>query len=134
MIFDVAGIVSFAHGSLTILGAYIGWSILTRLSGTPAGFVVGVVAPVIAVALDVNQGVLCGAVFSLGAGLAGLGGMLALPDGSANLQIDLRRRDGCSRGRRGECLCRPCVGHIVWRGASETLENDRGLRERYLAL
>ena len=40
-------------------------------------------------ALGVDQRVLFTAVFALGAGLAGLGGALALPDGSANLQLDL---------------------------------------------
>ncbi len=40
-------------------------------------------------ALGVDQRVLFTAVFALGAGLAGLGGVLALPDGSANLQLDL---------------------------------------------
>lgn len=197
MIFGVARIVNFAHGSLTMLGAYIGWSILTRLPETPTGFLLGVCATMIAVAacglilerlllrrvyaspalfqllatfgalliiqdltqriwgpadlalprpgwlrqavpiaggrfplydliligvgplvlgllallfkctrwgalvraaaedremlgaLGVNQGVLFSAVFALGAGLAGLGGVLALPDSSANLQIDL---------------------------------------------
>ncbi len=40
-------------------------------------------------ALGVDQRVLFTVVFALGAGLAGLGGALALPDGSANLQLDL---------------------------------------------
>ena len=40
-------------------------------------------------ALGVDQSVLFTTVFALGAGLAGLGGALALPDGSANLQMDL---------------------------------------------
>jgi branched-chain amino acid transport system permease protein len=40
-------------------------------------------------ALGVDQRMLYTAVFALGAGLAGLGGALALPDGSANLQLDL---------------------------------------------
>ena len=40
-------------------------------------------------ALGVDQRVLFTAVFALGAGLAGLGGALALPDGSASLQLDL---------------------------------------------
>jgi branched-chain amino acid transport system permease protein len=40
-------------------------------------------------ALGVDQRVLFTSVFALGAGLAGLGGALALPDGSANLQLDL---------------------------------------------
>ena len=40
-------------------------------------------------ALGVDQRRLFTSVFALGAGLAGLGGALALPDGSANLQLDL---------------------------------------------
>jgi branched-chain amino acid transport system permease protein len=40
-------------------------------------------------ALGVDQRVLFTSVFALGAGLAGLGGALALPDGSANLGMDL---------------------------------------------
>lgn len=40
-------------------------------------------------ALGVDQRMLFTSVFALGAGLAGLGGVLALPAGSANLQIDL---------------------------------------------
>ena len=40
-------------------------------------------------ALGVDQRRLFTLVFALGAGLAGLGGALALPDGSANLQMDL---------------------------------------------
>jgi branched-chain amino acid transport system permease protein len=40
-------------------------------------------------ALGVDQRALFTAVFALGAGLAGLGGALALPDGTANLQLDL---------------------------------------------
>lgn len=40
-------------------------------------------------ALGVDQRMLFTLVFALGAGLAGLGGALGLPDGSANLQMDL---------------------------------------------
>ncbi len=40
-------------------------------------------------ALGVNQTLLFSAVFAFGSALAGLGGVLALPDHSANLQIDL---------------------------------------------
>lgn len=40
-------------------------------------------------ALGVDQRLLFTAVFALGAGLAGIGGALALPDGSANGQMDL---------------------------------------------
>ena len=201
VIFGVVRIVNFAHGSLTMLGAYIGWSVLVRLppslSGSPGGFILGVLITAIAVAgcglvlevlllrrvyaspalfqllatfgalliiqdlvqriwgpedlslsrppwlrqsvaimggrfplydlvligvgpavllllwlvfthtrwgalvraatedremlgaLGVNQTLLFSAVFALGSALAGLGGVLALPDHSANLQIDL---------------------------------------------
>jgi branched-chain amino acid transport system permease protein len=42
VIFGVTRIVNFAHGSLYMLGAYIGWSVLTRLPHTPVCFVLGV--------------------------------------------------------------------------------------------
>src|ERR1700754_3775826 len=42
VIFGVTRVVNFAHGSLFMLGAYLGWSILTRLPHTPAWFAVGV--------------------------------------------------------------------------------------------
>jgi len=197
VIFGVTRVVNFAHGSLCMLGAFIGWSILTRLPRDPAWFALGVLAtaaataligaaleigllrriyrapelfqllatfgvvlvladatlwlwgpndlplprppwlrqfvmiagsrfplfdlvliaigPVVlgglllvfhrtrwgvlvraatqdrdmVAALGVNQHMLFTSVFALGAGLAGLGGVLALPAGSANLQIDL---------------------------------------------
>ncbi|PZP42705.1 MAG: ABC transporter permease [Azospirillum brasilense] len=44
IIFGVTRIVNFSHGSLTMLGAYIGWSILTRLPRDPEWFVFGVIA------------------------------------------------------------------------------------------
>ena len=43
VIFGVTRVVNFSHGSLTMLGAYIGWSVLTRLPRDPAWFVAGVV-------------------------------------------------------------------------------------------
>jgi branched-chain amino acid transport system permease protein len=197
VIFGVTRVVNFAHGSLFMLGAYIGWTILTHLPHGPAWFVLGValtalalaaigalmeilllrrlyrapellqllatfgvvlmvqdvvqkiwgpadltisrppwlrgfvtllgermpqydllliaVGPLLlaalwlifthtrwgtlvraaaqdrdmAAALGVDQRKLFTSVFALGAGLAGLGGALALPDGSANLQMDL---------------------------------------------
>ena len=197
VIFGVTRVVNFAHGSLFMLGAYIGWSILSRLPRDPAFFVLGVVLAALATAalgvvlervllrriyrapellqllatfgvvlmvqdatlliwgpsdlalsrpawlrgfvtilgerfpfydlllifvgpavlaclwllftrtrwgtlvraatqdremvaaLGVDQRILFSTVFALGAGLAGLGGVLALPDGSANLQMDL---------------------------------------------
>ena len=42
LIFGVTRVVNFSHGSLCMLGAYIGWSILTRLPREPAWFVAGV--------------------------------------------------------------------------------------------
>ena len=197
VIFGVTRVVNFAHGSLCMLGAYIGWSVLSRLPADPAWFVAGVLAAAVATgaigllietillhrayrapelfqllltfgvllmvqdltqliwgaadltlprppwlrafvrigdarisrfdlyliaigplilallwllmrrtrfgvlvraatenrqmvaALGVNEKRLFSAVFALGAALAGLGGALSLPGGSANLQIDL---------------------------------------------
>jgi len=51
VIFGVTRVVNFAHGSLTMLGAYIGWSILTRLPTTPAWFGLGVIGTAVAVGL-----------------------------------------------------------------------------------
>lgn len=42
VIFGVTRVVNFAHGSLTMLGAYLGWTILTRLPRDPAWFALGV--------------------------------------------------------------------------------------------
>jgi branched-chain amino acid transport system permease protein len=197
VIFGVTRVVNFSHGSLCMLGAYIGWSVLTRLPRAPGWFVLGVLLTALAsaalgallergllrriyrspellqllftfgvvlvvqdatlaiwgpndlslprppwlrgfvaigdermplydllliavgplvlaalwllftrtrwgtlvraatqdrdmvAALGVDQRMLFTSVFALGAGLAGLGGALSLPDGSANLQIDL---------------------------------------------
>jgi branched-chain amino acid transport system permease protein len=197
VIFGVTRVVNFAHGSLFMLGAFIAWSILSRLPRSPEFFILGVLATALATAaigallettllrriyrapellqllatfgvvlvvqdvalwvwgpvdlalsrppwlrgaieigglrfpfydavliavgpvvlglllllfhrtrfgllvraatqdrdmvaaLGVDQRVLFTAVFALGAGLAGLGGALALPQGSANLQMDL---------------------------------------------
>ena len=44
VIFGVTRVVNFSHGSLCMLGAYIGWSILSRMPRDPAAFVAGVVA------------------------------------------------------------------------------------------
>src|ERR1700739_3672589 len=41
VIFGVTRVVNFAHGSLFMLGAYLGWSILTRLPHTPVWFAAG---------------------------------------------------------------------------------------------
>ncbi|MEJ1978526.1 MAG: ABC transporter permease [Acetobacteraceae bacterium] len=197
VIFGVTRVVNFAHGSLTMLGAYIAWTILGHLPRDPASFVLGVLTTVLVLAalgalletvllrriyrapelfqllatfgvvlmvqdvtqriwgpddlalprppwmrgfvlvlgerfpafdlsliaigplvlaglwlllrrtrwgrlvraatqdremvaaLGVDQRMLFTTVFALGAGLAGLAGALSLPDGSANLQIDL---------------------------------------------
>nr|WP_294511851.1 ABC transporter permease [uncultured Rhodopila sp.] len=48
IIFGVTRVVNFAHGSLYMLGAYIGWSILTRLPHDPIWFAGGVIAAALA--------------------------------------------------------------------------------------
>jgi len=48
LIFGVTRIVNFSHGSLCMLGAYIGWSILTRLPRDPVWFAAGVLLTAIA--------------------------------------------------------------------------------------
>ncbi len=50
VIFGVTRVVNFAHGSLFMLGAYIGWTILTRLPHDPVWFVAGIAATALAVA------------------------------------------------------------------------------------
>jgi branched-chain amino acid transport system permease protein len=50
VIFGVTRVVNFAHGSLCMLGAYIGWSILARLPGGPGWFALGVLATALATA------------------------------------------------------------------------------------
>jgi branched-chain amino acid transport system permease protein len=50
VIFGVTRVVNFAHGSLFMLGAYIGWSILTRLPRDPGWFGAGVVMTILIVA------------------------------------------------------------------------------------
>ena len=44
VIFGVTRVVNFSHGSLTMLGCYLAWTMLTRLPRDPFGFVVGVLA------------------------------------------------------------------------------------------
>ncbi len=51
VIFGVTRVVNFAHGSLCMLGAYLGWTILTRLPHGQAGFALGVVATAAAIGL-----------------------------------------------------------------------------------
>jgi branched-chain amino acid transport system permease protein len=43
VIFGVTRVVNFSHGSLYMLGAYIGWTVLTHLPRDPASFAAGVV-------------------------------------------------------------------------------------------
>src|SRR3954471_17362237 len=50
VIFGVTRVVNFSHGSLAMLGAYIGWSVLTRLPRDPAFFAIGVLATAAATA------------------------------------------------------------------------------------
>jgi branched-chain amino acid transport system permease protein len=50
VIFGVTRVVNFSHGSLAMLGAYIGWSILTRLPRDPEWFVLGVLLTALATA------------------------------------------------------------------------------------
>jgi branched-chain amino acid transport system permease protein len=50
VIFGVTRVVNFSHGSLAMLGAYLGWSILTRLPRDPEWFVLGVLATALATA------------------------------------------------------------------------------------
>jgi branched-chain amino acid transport system permease protein len=50
IIFGVTRIVNFSHGSLMMLGAYIGWSIITRLPREPEWFVLGILATALATA------------------------------------------------------------------------------------
>lgn len=51
LIFGVTRVVNFSHGSLCMLGAYIGWSILTRLPRDPVWFVAGVALTAVATGL-----------------------------------------------------------------------------------
>ena len=51
VIFGVTRIVNFAHGSLAMLGAYIGWSVLTRLPREPLWFIAGILMTVALTAL-----------------------------------------------------------------------------------
>jgi branched-chain amino acid transport system permease protein len=50
VIFGVTRVVNFAHGSLYMLGAYIGWTILTRLPRDPAWFALGCLLTALATA------------------------------------------------------------------------------------
>jgi branched-chain amino acid transport system permease protein len=50
VIFGVTRVVNFAHGSLYMLGAYLGWTILSALPRDPAWFALGVILAGIATA------------------------------------------------------------------------------------
>ena len=50
VIFGVTRVVNFAHGSLAMLGAYLGWSVLTRLPREPLPFIGGVLLTAVLVA------------------------------------------------------------------------------------
>src|SRR3954447_26458140 len=51
VIFGVTRVVNFAHGSLYMLGAYTGWTVLSALPRTPVSFAIGAVLAGAAVAL-----------------------------------------------------------------------------------
>ncbi len=51
VIFGVTRVVNFAHGSLFMLGAYLGWTIITRLPHTPGCFAIGVLSAAAIVAI-----------------------------------------------------------------------------------
>ncbi len=48
VIFGVTRVVNFSHGSLCMLGAYLGWSILTRLPRDPLWFILGLLLAALA--------------------------------------------------------------------------------------
>lgn len=50
VIFGVTRVVNFAHGSLFMLGAYVGWTILTRLPHDPLWYAAGVIGTAFVVA------------------------------------------------------------------------------------
>jgi branched-chain amino acid transport system permease protein len=51
VIFGVTRVVNFAHGSLAMLGAYFGWTILRILPHDPASFALGIILAALATAL-----------------------------------------------------------------------------------
>ena len=51
VIFGVTRVVNFAHGSLFMLGAYIGWTILSHLPRDPAWFAAGTILTGLALAI-----------------------------------------------------------------------------------
>jgi branched-chain amino acid transport system permease protein len=50
LIFGVTRVVNFAHGSLFMLGGYVGWSVLTRLPREPQWFAAGVITTALVLA------------------------------------------------------------------------------------
>jgi branched-chain amino acid transport system permease protein len=48
VIFGVTRVVNFSHGSLCMLGAYLGWSIITRLPREPGWFILGLLLAALA--------------------------------------------------------------------------------------
>ena len=50
VIFGVTRVVNFSHGSLYMLGAFIAWSLLSRLPREPEYFVLGVLGAAVATA------------------------------------------------------------------------------------
>ena len=51
VIFGVTRVVNFSHGSLCMLGAYLGWSIITRMPREPGWFVLGLLLAALATGL-----------------------------------------------------------------------------------
>jgi branched-chain amino acid transport system permease protein len=51
IIFGVSRVVNFAHGSFYMLGAYVGYSLVTRLGGGPWGFWGGIILAAVAVGI-----------------------------------------------------------------------------------
>ncbi len=51
LVFGVTRIVNFAHGSLTMLGAYLAWTILGALPREPLWFVLGIIGAAVATGL-----------------------------------------------------------------------------------
>ncbi len=51
VIFGVTRVVNFAHGSLCMLGAYLGWTVLTHLPRDPVSFALGVLIAALGTAM-----------------------------------------------------------------------------------
>src|SRR3982074_3361661 len=50
LIFGVTRVVNFAHGSLFMLGGYVGWGVLPRRAREPQWFAAGVIATALVLA------------------------------------------------------------------------------------